>query len=353
MYIRISEDSGQQSISAGKGWDLDPGRAQSGALGLASNGTASKTISLAPQPDHFYRIHKNDTLLKIAGIAYTKEPGTIRLRRAQLINRHPFNWRYHTPGKQRFTKENFPEGIVSFSPSFSCNNTDFNFPQTFPSKGSCYPLLFIPPEKDIWMVPPTEVIQPDISKCWAAAILSWSRVTPSTKRFTSLNDVIEKFRKLEVSIPSSSGVIKRAIVNNSGALIRWPKTEVIFTGEKTVVVPPGQLTLEKVAVELRLSLVVKDSTLTLTDIIDALKNSQGPIIALKFSKGNIGHGTVVFGASETDGFIGEMDPFPLQRPTGPAFGALGTRWLPMLNAFKLNSQNSPWEEFAFLFKKIR
>lgn len=313
---------------------------------------AKKTITSSPTPGHLYRIRRGDSLLQIAGAAYKKKAGPERLQRAQLTNRHPFNWRYCTPGKQSFSKKYFPEGMISFYPRVSCADADFNMPWVFPPEGRCYPLLYIPPETDNWLVPPAEVVQPNLSACWAAAILSWSSVAPGAQRFKSLKEVIDAFSKLEVAIPTSRGVIKRRIVNKSGALVRWPKEAVVFSGKKKVVVPPGRLTLERLAVELGLSLVVKDSTLTLGDIHAILENSQGPVIVLKFGKeGSLGHGTVIFGASKPDGFIGEMDPFEIERPTGPAFGVLGARWLPTLKAFKTDFEKNPWEEFAFLFKK--
>lgn len=320
--------------------------------------TATKspiTITLSPKPGSLYRIQRRDTLLTLAGTAYAAKPGALRLSRAQLINRHPFNWRYHTPGKQSFTQEFFPEGIVSFYPGVSCADADLNFPQEFPPSGKCYPLVFIPHETDIWFQPSSEVVQPDSITCWAAAILSGTTMMPGVKKFTSIKNVIDFFRKLELKIPLQGNLLTHHIVNASGALVRWPKKSVTFEIAKgrKIVVPAGQLTLELVARELELSLIVKDDTLTLEELHSILANSQSPVIGLRFAKNKVGHATVIFGISKAESLIGEMDPFPNpKRPTGPAWGIQKTRWLPTFNAFKRDANdNKSWEEFAFFFKR--
>ncbi|MBK9306037.1 MAG: hypothetical protein IPM58_02855 [Nitrospira sp.] len=317
--------------------------------------SSAKSIKLSPAANHLYRIQKGDSLLGIAGTAYKKKAGSVRIQRAQLINRHPFNWRYHTPATKSFTKEYFPEGVISFSPRVSCVDTDFNIPWwEFPPKGKCYSLVGIPPETDVWLMPPPEVVQPIGLKCWAAAILSWSKVTPGAKKYTSLNDVIDTFRKLEVKFIYSGGRTElRSLVNKSDALARWPKESMVLelSSGKRVTVPAAQLTFESLATELGAKLIVKDVKLTLADLRDVLQESRGPVIVLKFNEG-LGHGTVIFGVSISDGFIGEMDPFTrLEKPTGPAFGSLKTRWLPTLDGFKTDSRGRAWTEFAFLFKK--
>ena len=310
--------------------------------------------SPTPTPDRFYRVRKGDSLLKIAGTAYKKKVGSVvRLQCAQLINRHPFNWRYHIPAKKSFTKKHFPEGIISFYPRVSCVDADFTKPEQFPPKGKCYPLVIIPLETDIWLVSPAEVTQPDRFKCWAAAILSWSRVTTGTKKFKSITDVIDMFRKLKVKMPlKGGGIAEEPLVTKSGALHRWPKVEVPAKIDgKKVTVPPGQLTLLTVATRLRLNLVVKDRELTLADVVAILANSHGPVIVLKFTKG-IGHGTVIFGASPSSKIIGEMDPFTVPaKNTGPAYGSHNTRWLQKFDTFKNDSEGNAWAEFAFFFKK--
>ncbi|VAW58301.1 hypothetical protein MNBD_GAMMA08-827 [hydrothermal vent metagenome] len=316
----------------------------------ASPVSSAKTITLSPKTGHLYRIKKGDNLLKIAGTAYKKKAGSMRLERAQLINRHPFNWRYYTATKKNFTRKYFPEGVISFSPYFSCFDADFNFPSKFPRKGSCYSLLFIPPETDIWQRRPDEEIQPDLRTCWAAAILSWSKVVPGARKFKSVDDVVVTFRKHKLKMLMEDGVVaKRDIVTSSGRLVRWPKKKVNFIeGKSTVVIQAGQRTLEKVAAELGLNLVIKDSSLSISDVQEIFRRSNGPVVVLKFNKG-IGHGTVIFGVSESDKMIGEMDPFPAKRPTGPAYGSMMTRWLPTFESFKKDSHGKPWSDFSFLF----
>jgi len=327
---------------------------------LAPAPTSSKSITPTPQPNHLYRIKKGDTLLKIAEMAYTEKAGSRRLRRAQLINRHPFNWRYHVPGKQRFTKQYFPEGIISFYPRVTCVDASLDAPLNLPPSGKCYPLALIPPRDDIWFRPPPEVVQPDSWTCWAAAVLSWSWATLGSKKFKSIDDVVESMRKLELEVNVAGTIKKWRIVNRVGGLVRWPKRAVVFKqntgGTKTV--SAGQLTFELIAAELGLNLVVKDSNLTIEQVHSILESSQDSVIVLKFTQGEIGHASVIFGMSKSDGFLGEMDPFPNpKRHTGPVLGKQKARWLPTFKTFKNHANDDdgqpwePWEEFAFLFKK--
>jgi hypothetical protein len=292
-----------------------------------------KKIALIPEPNHLYRIQKEDTLLKVAGTAYKVNPGSQRLRQAQLINRHPFNWRYYTLAKQSFTKKYFSEGIISFYPHITCDDASLNFPFNFPPTGKCYPLIFIPPKTDIWFQRPPEEVQPDSHTCWAAAILSWSKATLGARKFKSISDVVDTFSKF---VLIKEGMIEKRIVNARGSLIR------------------GQRTLELLASKLESSLIIKDRILTIEEIHSILDISKGSVIVLKSTKNKkVGHASVIFGISKSDGFLGEMDPFPNpKRPTGPAFGSQKARWLPTFNTFKIDANDKePWEEFAFLFQR--
>jgi hypothetical protein len=318
----------------------------------------AKTLVTAPEPDRLYRIRKGDSLLPLAGKTYSVGAGGERMQRAQLVNRHPFNWRYHVVPTTSFNKQFFPEGMLTFMPKFSCTDADFNEPLKFVREGKCFAIAFLPPASDIWMRPPLEVVQPDPLTCWAAAIVSWSTVAPDTDPFLSVDDVIDTFRAMTVEIPGPKGSFTRPFVNASGGLVRWPKEEVVFKRNDgtRVSVPPGQLTLEKIAGKLKASVVVKDNTLTLKDVMSILAKSDGPVIVLKTSPGEVGHAVVIFGGSEQDGFVGEMNPLPvLGRPTGPTMGPLGTRWLPTFKAFAEHQSHigvvEPWQEFVFLFKK--
>lgn len=313
----------------------------------------AKLLATSPQPDRLYRLQTGDTLLEVAGEAYGVGAGEARLGRAQLVSRHPFNWRFHRSGTSDFVKKFFPEGIVTFTRRFSCADADFNDPAQFTPTGRCLPIAFIPPDTDVWRRSPAEVVQPDARTCWAAAILSWSMVTPRAKQFRSVDHVVETFRELEIEIPARGGTARRRFVTTTGGLVRWPKRDVVFTATtgSSVTVPAGRITLETIAAELGVEFVQRDHRLELKDVLDVLERSAGPVVVLKFKSGTVGHGTVIFGASNQDKFVGEMDPFPISgRPTGPAFGKLGTRWLPTFEAFA-EQKGERWEEFVFLFRE--
>ena len=317
----------------------------------------AKIVATSPAPDRLYRIRKGNTLLPLAGEAYSVGAGGDRMHRAQLINRHPFNWRFHVAPCRSFNKKFFPEGLVTFMLRFSCHDADFDDPMQFPPKGRCFGIVFLPPASDIWLRPPPEVVQPDALTCWAAAILSWSAVTPGATRFLSIDDVIETFRALTIEVPGPKGSVTRRFVNPSGGLVRWPKEDVDFqlNDGTRIRVPAGQITMEALAAELGVRVETRDSALTIADVIAILEKSDGPVIVLKTQSGEVGHAAVVFGASEQDGFVGEMNPLPaLGRPTGPALGRLSTRWLPTFKAFVEHRSHMglevPWEELVFLFK---
>jgi hypothetical protein len=315
----------------------------------------AKILASSPAPNRLYRAERGDMLLTVAGKAYGLKAGGERLKRAQLVNRHPFNWRFHRGATSAFNRKFFPEGIVTMTPRFSCTDTDFNDPMQFTSKGRCFPIIFFPPKGDVWRRAPAEIVQPDPRTCWAAAILSWTKVTPRTKRFRSVDHIVKTFRSLEIQIPSTRGRIRRRFVPGSGGLVRWPKRDVTFklkTGG-SLTIPAGRITLEKIATELGVEFVQKKgSSLKLKDVLDILEKSAGPVMVFKFSPGKIGHASVIFGASKTDKFIGEMDPFPMTgRPTGPAFGKLKTRWLPKFTSFKEHRSGHDWDELVFLFRK--
>ncbi|HRI39556.1 MAG TPA: hypothetical protein PLO50_13455 [Nitrospira sp.] len=318
---------------------------------------SSKTLVTSPAPDHLYRIRKDDTLLHLAGKTYSVGVGIKRIHRAQLINRHPFNWRYHVAPSSGFNKRFFLEGIVSFLPRFSCNITDFNFPMQFPPKGSCFSLLFLPPDSDIWFRRPPEVVQPDTELCWAAAILSWSTAVQHKMQFLNLTEVIDFFRVLTIDIPLAHGTVTRQLVSKKGGLIRWPQEKEPSKRDdsSSELVPAGMHTVKALATKLGISFEFKDHTLTIKDVVAILKKSDGPVIVLKGARGLVGHSVVIFGVSEEDGFVGEMNPLPVpERPTGPALGILRTRWLPTFRGFA-NHKPRPdieesWEDFFFLFK---
>jgi hypothetical protein len=92
-----------------------------------------------PTPGRLYRISTADRagLLALAGRAYGVGSGTERLRFARRINDHPFNRRYW---RADLADSMFPHGRISFTPRFACDSA-----AAAGTKGSCYPLVFIPP----------------------------------------------------------------------------------------------------------------------------------------------------------------------------------------------------------------
>lgn len=99
-----------------------------------------------PEPGEIYAIQKGDSLLGATSRAYGVKAGTTRLRLAQKINAHPLNRRFWRAPSGDFEHTNFPDGIVSFTPEFTCGD-----PQRRAAKGEekCYARLFIPPREDL------------------------------------------------------------------------------------------------------------------------------------------------------------------------------------------------------------
>lgn len=101
-----------------------------------------------PKPGEFYEIQaKAGGLLTTTSRAYGVKAGTAaRLALAQKINAHPLNrpfWR--APGDD-FERANFPDGIVSFNPEFTCEDPQR---RAGPGESRCFARLFIPPRDDL------------------------------------------------------------------------------------------------------------------------------------------------------------------------------------------------------------
>lgn len=328
------------------------------SLRVAFGGRAlpAKRISDRPSIDRFYRVAQGDTLLDVAGTAYAVPRGDQRISRAQLVNRHPYNWRLHRPSASQFNKTVFPEGIITFTPRFSCTNVDFREVDQFVRTGSCLPLIFLPPSTDIWKRPPPEMLQSDLSRCWATAIASWSMVMPGKRRFRSDADVIAHFERIRLSMNDRGNVTHHPMVRADGGLIRLPKasTDFRYADGRIETIFAGQSTVARLSEELNASFVRVTNTrgklLSLDSIRRLLANSEGPMVALKHAPRRIGHATVVFGVSLQDGLVGEMDPFPETNPAGAAFGILNRRWLRNIAHFrKLGAAEA--QEFYFIFRQ--
>jgi len=74
-----------------------------------------------PTPGYFYTIqYSKGGLLKTAQRAYGTTTNAERLKRAQQINNHPLNRKFWRKPSNAYEREFFPQGIISFSPVFTC-----------------------------------------------------------------------------------------------------------------------------------------------------------------------------------------------------------------------------------------
>ena len=101
-----------------------------------------------PKPGEFYAIQaKAGGLLTTTSRAYGVKAGTAaRLALAQKINAHPLNRRFWSAPGDAFERANFPDGIVSFNPEFTCEDPQR---RAGPSESKCFARLFIPPKDDL------------------------------------------------------------------------------------------------------------------------------------------------------------------------------------------------------------
>jgi len=96
-------------------------------------------ITPRPTKGARYRVRGGDTLLGIAGAAAGVGPGAARLAFAQIIASHPFNQGAVRPPANEFERNNFPAGLPSLMPRYSCSDSTNASPG-----GKCLPLLYIP-----------------------------------------------------------------------------------------------------------------------------------------------------------------------------------------------------------------
>ncbi|HEV3050734.1 MAG TPA: hypothetical protein VGX50_10510, partial [Longimicrobium sp.] len=104
-----------------------------------------------PVPGRYYQIRKGDSLLVVAGQAYRVGEGSKRLDFARRINRHALNAKYVRKDK---ASKQFPEGLVSFMPHFSCDvRAQVKANETVPG-GNCYAVIWIPlPDEAVHPLP--------------------------------------------------------------------------------------------------------------------------------------------------------------------------------------------------------
>ena len=101
--------------------------------------------SNVPIPGRYYEILAGKGgLLATAGRAYGLGEGAERLKRAQNINNHPLNQRFWRPPENDFERKHFAQGIVSFTPRFTCGE-----PQGLAKGGEkrCFATIWIPPKE--------------------------------------------------------------------------------------------------------------------------------------------------------------------------------------------------------------
>ncbi len=95
-----------------------------------------------PTPGRYYAIqHGKGGLLVTAGRAYGLGQGPARLARAKVINDHAKNRRFWVDPSNNFERNNFPHGIIAFSPIFTCGPDQR---RAQPGEQRCFARIFIP-----------------------------------------------------------------------------------------------------------------------------------------------------------------------------------------------------------------
>lgn len=296
------------------------------------------TISVKsdPTPGHFYRAKNGDTWLGLVGRAYGVRAGKTRLKMSQMANLQPANWRLHRAARGSFERRYYTDGLVKLARHFPCKDLDFKrHTGDFLDRGSCRPLIYIPPREDVWFPPPPEVPQVSHILCWAAAISSLSQSRDLAHFFSTKERALA--RLLFVKIDQGGESVPIVSEETHGLRYIPPRGRTPRAG---IPLARGEMTMVRLAEFLDLDLAVHfgdarpgkvqrkrgDTKLTLADLRIYLESAGGPILLVKVPRkkdDEIGHVTVVFGVSEEDQFYMEMDPFG-HPSSGPVFGPLNT-----------------------------
>ncbi|MFC3282950.1 hypothetical protein [Litchfieldella rifensis] len=107
--------------------------------------TSELSPTTVPTPGRFYQIQKGKGgLLTTTGRAYGLGAGTARLNRAKAINGHPQNRKFWVRPANAFERNHFPNGIISFSPIFTCGP---NQRRAERGEKRCFARIYIPSVK--------------------------------------------------------------------------------------------------------------------------------------------------------------------------------------------------------------
>lgn len=88
---------------------------------IAREVSGNLAVTTSPTPGRYYEIqHGKGGLLVTAGRAYGLGQGPARLAKAKAINDHRQNRKFWVAPANSFERSNFPQGIISFSPIFTC-----------------------------------------------------------------------------------------------------------------------------------------------------------------------------------------------------------------------------------------
>jgi hypothetical protein len=100
------------------------------------------SAATVPTPGRYYSIQQGKGgLLVTTGKAYGLGAGAERLKLAQAINNHPENRKFWVKPSNDFERRNFPNGIISFNPRFTCG-TDQRTSRS--GEKRCFAKIFIP-----------------------------------------------------------------------------------------------------------------------------------------------------------------------------------------------------------------
>lgn len=310
-----------------------------------------------PTIGKFYRAKNSDTFLGIVGRAYGVRSGPKRLRLAQLVNAHPFNWRLWRTPRNDFERRHFPSGIVKLKRDFPCTDADYDNDPSLPLEdGDCRPLVFIAHETDIWFLPPKEIVQRRTLLCWAASLTSLSQARSLTHEFADISSCKDTVETVTIGGPSTE-----SIVDSGGGLKVFPSIDHVDPSDPMNNRARGESTVLRLAALMGLDVAFfvgntrpgpvqsdrEDPILEVRDVAHFLREAGGPIMILTLPRRGAGHATVVFGVSEEMGIYFEMDPMTLST-NGEAFGPKRTRILRAENELR-RSTGADAREIYVLF----
>lgn len=139
--IEGDDDAGADWVAIQDGWTYTAAPVSAlGAFGGEGLDPVPRVVASTPTPGGWYRIRKGDSLLTVAGEAFDVGSGGTRLKYSQIINNAPENACYRVAPKSDFNQKYYPEGVISFNPSFSGAVSEVGRCDA----GSAYAVIWIP-----------------------------------------------------------------------------------------------------------------------------------------------------------------------------------------------------------------